>query len=102
MDIIESKQKCVPMISVIIAVYNEEERLDKCIHSVIDQIFQNFEIIIVNDGSTDGSAEIIKKYIDAYGSKVVGINQENGGQGSAKNRGINVARGKYITFFGFG
>lgn len=98
MDIIENKQKYVPMVSVIIAVYNEEKRLDKCIHSVIDQIYQNFEIIIVNDGSTDGSAEIIQKYVDAYGTKIVGINKENGGQGSARNRGIDIAGGKYITF----
>lgn len=98
MDIIENKQKYVPMVSVIIAVYNEEKRLDKCIHSVIDQIYQNFEIIIVNDGSTDGSAEIIQKYVDAYGTKIVVINKENGGQGSARNRGIDIAGGKYITF----
>lgn len=69
------------MVSVIIAVYNEEKRLEKCIHSVIDQIYQNFEIIIVNDGSTYGSVEIIPKYVDAYGTKIVSIDKENGGQG---------------------
>lgn len=98
MDANENKQKYIPMISVIIAVYNEEKRLEKCIHSVIHQTYQDFEIIIVNDGSTDGSAEIIRKYIEKYDSKIIGIDKENGGQASARNCGMNAASGKYITF----
>lgn len=86
------------MVSVVIAVYNEEERLNKCIHSILQQSYQNFEIIIVNDGSTDNSAEIINKYVEKYKGKVISINKKNGGQASARNCGINIARGKYVTF----
>ena len=88
----------MPMISVVIAAYNEEEHLDKCIISVLSQTYQNFEIIIINDGSTDGSAEIINKYKEEYKEKVIAIDKKNGGQASARNCGISAAKGKYITF----
>ena len=98
MKIETEKQKWTPMISIVIAAYNEEKRLDKCIHSVLQQTYQDFEIVIINDGSTDGTAEIINKYIDEYKEKVVSINKKNGGQASARNCGIDISRGKYITF----
>ena len=88
----------MPMISVVIAAYNEEEHLDKCIISVLSHTYQNFEIIIINDGSTDGSAEIINKYKEEYKEKVIAIDKKNGGQASARNCGISAAKGKYITF----
>lgn len=91
-------QEQVPMISVIIAIYNEEKRISKCLHSVLQQTYLNFEIVIVNDGSTDHSAEIINKYAEKYGKKVCGIYKENGGLASARNCGIDHAKGKYITF----
>lgn len=91
-------QKKAPMISVIVAVYNEEERLDKCISSILQQTYQDFEIVIVNDGSTDGSAEIIDQYVKAYEGKVIGIRKKNGGQAFARNCGINRSKAKYITF----
>ena len=72
-------QKRFPMVSVVIAAYNEEERLDKCIHSILQQTYQNFEIVIINDGSTDGTVEVINKYIDNFKEKVVSVNKKNGG-----------------------
>lgn len=98
MKIEVEKQKWTPMISIVIAVYNEEERLDRCIHSVLQQTYQDFEIVIINDGSTDSSVDIINKYIDEYKEKVVSINKKNGGLASARNCGIEISSGKYITF----
>lgn len=92
------REKWIPMISIIIPVYNEEKRLDKCIHSILHQTYQDFEVVIVNDGSTDGTSEIINRYIDEYYEKVVCINKKNGGLASARNCGIDISRGKYITF----
>lgn len=91
-------QDWTPMISIIIAVYNEEKRIDKCIQSVLQQVYQDFEIVIVDDGSTDDSVKMINNYIEEYRGKIVGIHKKNGGLASARNCGINVARGKYITF----
>lgn len=84
-------------VSVVVPVYNVEQYLDRCLDSLVNQALQNIEIIVVNDGSTDGSAEIIKKYDSRYDNIVV-INQENGGLSSARNAGIDVARGDYIGF----
>ncbi len=91
-------QDWTPMISIIIAVYNEEKRLDKCIQSVLQQVYQDFEIVIVNDGSTDDSTKIIDSYIKKYSRRIVGIHKQNGGQASARNCGINISKGKYVTF----
>lgn len=87
-----------PMVSVIIAVFNKEKYLNKCISSVLQQTYQDFEIVLVNDGSTDGSNEIIKKYTLNFPGKVTNIEKENGGVSSARNSGISIAKGKYITF----
>ncbi len=98
MDVRSEVQEWVPMVSIVIAVYNEEKRLDKCIHSILQQTYQNFEIVIINDGSTDGTVEIINKYIDNFKEKVISVNKKNGGQASARNCGIDISKGKYITF----
>lgn len=91
-------QEATPMISVIVPVYNEEKRLNKCIQSILQQVYQDFEIVIVNDGSTDRSTEIINDYISNYVEKIVSFNKVNGGLASARNCGMSIARGKYITF----
>lgn len=83
-------------VSVIIPVYNVEKYLDKCLTSVVNQTLKNIEIIIVNDGSTDKSLEIIKKYL--FDSRIILINKENGGISSARNTGLNLAKGEYIQF----
>lgn len=84
-------------ISVIIPVYNASKYIDKCITSLLNQSFNEFEIILVNDGSDDGSLEIIKGYSEKF-NNVICINQKNMGQGEARNKGIDIARGDYITF----
>ena len=87
------------MISVIVPVYNCAAYLDKGIHSLINQtIFKDLEIIFVNDGSSDGSADIIQSYIEKYSNMRL-INQENRGVSAARNRGIDDANGEYIAFF---
>ncbi len=81
-------------ISVIIPAYNAEEYVGRAIDSVLAQTRQPDEIIVVDDGSTDNTAEVIK----SYGSKVCFIHQENGGASVARNTGIEAARSKWIAF----
>lgn len=87
-----------PSISVIIPVYNVEAYLKRCLDSVLAQDYQNFEVICVNDGSTDGSARILQKYVDAYHNKIQIITQKNGGLSNARNTGLSRAKGEWITF----
>jgi len=85
----------VPEISVIIPVYNSENRLPFCLDSIIGQTFADFEIIAVNDGSTDNSLKILEKYA-SRDSRIKIITQKNSGPAAARNRGLNEARGKWI------
>jgi len=82
-------------VSVIIPIYNAEKYLERCIDSVINQSYKNIEIILINDGSTDNSLQICKKYKD---KRIKLINQKNGGVSCARNSGLEVATGDYITF----
>ena len=84
-------------VSIVIPVYNVECYLRKCLDSVINQTYQNLEIIIVNDGSMDQSLEICREY-EKKDSRVVFIDKENEGSGKTRNRGIAVATGEYIAF----
>ena len=87
----------MPKISIIIPVYNTEKYIEKCLDSVINQEMKDFEIIVVNDGSTDNSENIINEYIE--NNKEVDIKyykKENGGLPSARNFGISKAIGNYI------
>ncbi|MFB9079573.1 glycosyltransferase family 2 protein [Flavobacterium procerum] len=81
--------------SVIIPLYNKENFIESTIKSVLAQSFQDFEIIIVNDGSTDKSEERIKNFND---NRIVYFSKENGGASSARNYGIAKAKGDFITF----
>ena len=83
-----------PLVSVIIPVYNGTNYLREAIDSVLAQTYTNYEIIVVDDGSTDGTWEIVK----SYGGRVRGIRKENGGVASALNCGIRVAQGSYIAW----
>lgn len=83
--------------SVIIPLYNARKYLRKCLNSVINQTYKNFEIIVINDGSTDGSGDILKKYADKYKNIIV-IEKENEGVAKARIDGIKKAQGDYITF----
>lgn len=83
--------------SIIIPVYNVEKYIEKCLKSVFDQTYKNYEVIIVNDGSTDGSEKIIKEYIKNK-KNVVYIKQKNQGQSQARNNGVKKATGEYLLF----
>lgn len=85
------------MISVIIPMYNAEKYVEKCIQSLLNQTYQDLEIIIVNDGSKDRSQEICEKYA-SQDKRITLINTENRGAGSARNTGIETAKGEYISF----
>lgn len=85
------------LVSVIVPVYNVKEYLEQCLDSIIHQTLSNIEIILVNDGSTDGSDEICKKYA-ALDGRVILINQKNAGLAAARQAGLNVAKGEYIGF----
>jgi glycosyltransferase involved in cell wall biosynthesis len=84
-------------ISVVIPVYNAKDYLYDCIKSLLDQTLNDCEFILVNDGSTDNSREIIEKY-QKEDSRLVLINQENKGIGEARNTGIDIAKGEYVGF----
>lgn len=85
------------MISVIIPIYNAKEYLKRAIDSVLNQDYEDFELILVNDGSTDHSLEICEEYEKAD-ARVRVITKKNGGVSSARNLGIKEAKGEYITF----
>ncbi len=85
-------------VSVIVPVYNVEKFIDKCLNSIVNQTLKEIEIIVVNDGSPDNSQKIIDKYVKKYPEKVQSFIKENGGQGSARNLGIEKAKGEYISF----
>ena len=85
-------------ISVIIPVYGVEKYIDKCLNSLVKQSLKEIEIIVVNDGTKDNSQEIIDKYVKKYPDKVKSFIKENGGQGSARNYGLEKANGEYIGY----
>lgn len=84
-------------ISFIVPVYNSEQYLQQCIESVIYQTYSNWELILINDGSTDKSEMICKKY-EKKDSRIIYLYKENGGVSSARNAGIEKATGEYICF----
>lgn len=84
-------------VSVIIPVYNTKKYLQECVDSIINQSLNQIEIILVDDGSTDGSVEIVKEYEESY-ENIIAIYQENQRQGAARNNGLKIARGEYIYF----
>ena len=86
-----------PTVSVIIPVYNAQEGIKQCIDSLLNQSFTDFEIILINDGSTDNSLEVIKKYA-ADNDFIRVIDKENEGVAKTRNKGIQLANGKYIVF----
>jgi len=85
------------LITIIVPVYNVEQYLDRCIESIVNQTYSNLEIILVNDGSTDGSSEICSKY-QKSDDRIIVINKNNSGLSSARNAGLNIAKGKYVGF----
>ena len=85
------------LLSIIVPAYNAEKSIGKLIDSIIKQEFEDYELIIVNDGSTDKTKEIIKQYMKKT-NKIIFIDKENTGVGDTRNTGLKMATGKYITF----
>lgn len=84
-------------ISVIVPVYNVQPYLPKCLNSLYDQFNDTIEVILVNDGSTDNSLEICRKYAERYPNTIV-IDKENGGLSDARNVGTEAASGEYVYY----
>lgn len=84
-------------VSVLIPVFNTEKYLRRCLDSVINQTLKDIEIIIINDGSTDSSEEIIREYINRD-SRIIYSKQKNSGLGATRNNGLKLAKGEYIAF----
>ncbi len=86
-----------PLLSIITPVYNVETYLDRCVYSVLSQSYRNIELILIDDGSTDGSSLLCDKWKEKDG-RVFVVHKENGGVSSARNAGLEIAQGDYITF----
>ncbi|RHW42800.1 glycosyltransferase [Neobacillus notoginsengisoli] len=84
-------------ISVIVAAYNVEAYIEKCLESIISQTYKNLEIIVVNDGSSDNTLKLIKKS-SSSDNRITLINKPNGGLSSARNAGLDIATGNFIGF----
>ena len=86
-----------PKVSVIVPVYNMERHLRQCLDSILAQTLARIEIICVDDGSTDGSLAILREY-EAADARIKVITQANAGAGAARNRGLELAKGEYLSF----
>ena len=84
-------------VSIIIPVYNTEQYLSRCIDSILGQSFTDFELLLIDDGSTDGSAKICDAYAEKD-SRIRVLHKENGGVSSARNLGLNEAKGEWVCF----
>lgn len=86
-----------PKISVIVPIYNVEKYIKRCIESLVNQSYKNLEIILVDDGSPDNCPKICDDYADKYGNIKV-VHKKNGGLSDARNAGMEIATGEYISF----
>ena len=87
----------LPLISIIVPVYNSEKFLDTCLRSILGQSYGNIEVILINDGSVDGSAKICEKYAQ-QDKRIKLYHQKNQGVSETRNRGISFANGEYVGF----
>nr|WP_067060036.1 glycosyltransferase [Mucilaginibacter sp. L294] len=87
----------MPLLSIIVPVFNKEKYIEDCINSILGQSFGDFELILVNDGSTDASYQICREYA-AKDNRIILIDQKNAGVSAARNKGLGMARGQYIGF----
>jgi glycosyltransferase involved in cell wall biosynthesis len=87
-----------PFFSIVLPVYNVERYLSQCMDSLLAQSFDDFEIVAVNDGSTDGSGELLRAYAARHPHSVRLIEQENRGLGPARNVAVDASRGRYVVF----
>jgi len=86
------------MISIIIPVYNQASKLAKCLDSILLQTYDNFEILIIDDGSTDNVYRVYEKYKSKFNLKIKYHRQENMGANSARNKGFSISRGEFLLF----
>lgn len=91
------KDLAQPLISIIVPVYNADRYLRECIESILNQSYENFQLILIDDGSTDASADICDEYA-SVNQKITVIHQENSGVTSARKRGLQYSLGTYICF----
>ncbi len=91
------KNMSLPLISVIIPIYKVEDYLRECVDSVLNQTYQNLEVILVDDGSPDRCGVICDEYA-AKDTRITVIHKENGGLSDARNAGLDIAKGEYISF----
>ncbi len=92
-----NNMKKEPLISVIVPIYNVEKYLDRCIESIVNQTYENLEIILVDDGSPDKSPKMCDEWAKKD-KRIKVIHKENGGLSDARNSGIDIAKGEYLTF----
>lgn len=85
-------------VSVIIPAYNTEKYIETCLTSLLKQTLEDIEIIVVDDGSTDSTLEVLKEYEKKYPEKIIVYHKENGGQASARNLALSYAKGEYLGF----
>ncbi len=85
-------------LSIIVPVYNAEKYLRPCVDSILEQELQDFELLLMDDGSRDGSAAILAAYQERFPQVIKVVTLENGGQGRAKNIGLSMAQGDYVGF----
>lgn len=85
------------MVSIIVPIYNVEKYLKRCLESLVSQTYEEIEILLVNDGSTDGSVKIAQEYADKY-KNVILLSKKNGGLSDARNYGLRYAEGDYVAF----
>lgn len=91
------KERNMIKISIIVPIYNVEKYLEKCIKSILNQSFKEFELILVDDGSPDNCGDICDKYLN-LDNRVRVIHKKNGGLSSARNAGLKIANGEYVAF----
>lgn len=85
------------LVSIIIPVYNGEQHIERCLRSLIGQTYENIEIIVLNDGSTDHTMQILDKYANAD-SRILVIDKPNSGVSDTRNQGLKLAKGEYVQF----
>ena len=86
-----------PLVSVIIPVYNTAKYLERCIESVLSSSYGNLEILAIDDGSTDGSGEILDRLAETD-KRLIVVHQENQGVAASRNKGLDLASGTFLTF----
>ena len=85
-------------VSIIVPFYDVENYIETCLQSLVNQTLQDIEILLVNDGSKDGSEKIAKQFVENYPDKIIYLEKENGGLSDARNYAIPYAKGEYIAF----